>query len=274
MTSFSPRPSLPPILIGFSTKMYLDLPTTEKYISSLPQPPLSTALFVVPSYPALPAARKALDQLSRSAPNLKDSSNTRTAVLLGAQNCSHEDSGAFTGEVSPLMLKQSGCDIVELGHAERRAAPFNETDEMTALKAKAAARNNMIPLICIGERKRSSIASEAVGLAIRECSVQINAVLEVLPEDGIVIFAYEPVWAIGQKEPAEKDHVLAVIGQLKQMVDAKGRKVIVRWLYGGSAGPGTWTELKSGIDGLFLGRFAHDMNNLEKVLKEVEEGRE
>ncbi|KAL8636283.1 MAG: hypothetical protein Q9228_006306 [Teloschistes exilis] len=273
MASLSPPRDIPSILIGFSTKMYLDLPATEKYISSLPQPPPSTALFVVPSFPTLPAARKALDQLVHAAPDLKSSSKPRSAILLGAQNCSSEDSGAFTGEVSPLMLKQVGCDLVELGHAERRAAPFNETDEMIALKAQAAMKNHLIPLVCIGERNRSSIASEAVGIAIRECSVQVNAVLEALPENSIVIFAYEPVWAIGKNEPAEKDHVLAVILQLRHMVKGKSRNGTVRWLYGGSAGPGTWTELKSGMDGLFLGRFAHDVNNLEKVLKEVEEGR-
>ncbi|KAL8662914.1 MAG: hypothetical protein Q9202_004336 [Teloschistes flavicans] len=270
---FSPA-DIPSIFIGFSTKMYLDLPTTEKYISSLPQPPPSTALFVVPSFPVLPAARKALDQLGRAVPvSHKDPSEPRRAILLGAQNCSHEDSGAFTGEVSPLVLKQIGCDIVEIGHAERRAAPFNETDETTALKAQAAIRNHLIPLVCIGERTRSSIASEAVGIAIRECSVQVNAVLDAVPENSFVIFAYEPVWAIGKNEPAEKDHVLAVIGQLRNMVDGQLRSGSVRWLYGGSAGPGTWTELKSGMDGLFLGRFAHDVNNLEKVLKEVGEGR-
>ena len=170
------------------------------------------------------------------------------------------------------MLKQIGCDIVELGHAERRAPPFGETDEIVALKAQAAVRNQLIPLVCIGERSRSSIASEGVGIAIRECSVQVNAVLDAVPEENDVIFAYEPVWAIGASEPAGRDHVVAVVGQLRQMVDAKKRKEAVRWLYGGSAGPGVWNELKGGVDGLFLGRFAHDMRNVERVLKEVEEG--
>ncbi|KAL8702597.1 MAG: hypothetical protein Q9201_004229 [Fulgogasparrea decipioides] len=260
MASLPPHPPLPPVLIGVSTKMYFDLPTTEKYISSLPQPPPSTALFIVPSFPALAAAQKALRQFKND-------------VFLGAQNCSHEDSGAFTGEVSPLMLKQLGCDLVELGHAERRAAPFNESDEITALKAKAAVRNRLIPLVCIGERNRSNIASEAVGIAIRECSNQIHAILGAVPEDADVIFAYEPVWAIGKAEPAGADHVLAVIGHLRQLVNGKRRAGAVRWLYGGSAGPGVWKGLKSGVDGLFLGRFAHDVGNLAKVMKEVEEDR-
>ena len=171
------------------------------------------------------------------------------------------------------MLKQLGCDIVELGHAERRAAPFHESDEIVASKAKAAVRNGLVPLVCIGERNRSSIASEAVGIAIRECSVQIDAVTDAIPDLKDIIFAYEPVWAIGKSEPAGKDHVLAVVGQLRQMAETTRKSTDVRWLYGGSAGSGIWNELKSGVDGLFLGRFAHDVENLKKVLKEVEDSR-
>lgn len=169
------------------------------------------------------------------------------------------------------MLKQIGCDIVELGHAERRAAPFNETDEMVAEKAKAAVRNQLIPLVCIGERNKSSIVSEGVGIAIRECVVQVNAILDAVPEDTDVIFAYEPVWAIGTSEPAAKDHVVAVVRQLRKMVEGRRRKGEVRWLYGGSAGPGIWQGLKGGVDGLFLGRFAHEVENVRRILKEVEE---
>ncbi len=266
MSSPPPRPPLPAILIGISTKMYFDLPKTSTYISSLPIPPPSTALFVIPSFPALPAASSQIEKLRSSA--TKTSAPT---ILLGAQNCSHADSGAYTGEVSPLMLKQIGCDIVELGHAELRAAPFNETDEMVAQKAKAAVRNQLIPLVCIGERHKSSIVSEGVGIAIRECVVQVNVVLDSVPQDIDVIFAYEPVWAIGASEPAGKDHVLAVVGQLRKMVEGRRRKGEVRWLYGGSAGPGIWQGLKGGVDGLFLGRFAHDVENVKKILKEVEE---
>lgn len=170
------------------------------------------------------------------------------------------------------MLKQTGCDIVELGHAERRAPPFNETDEMIASKAQAAVRNQLIPLICIGERNRSSIASEGVGIAVWECSTQVKIILDAVEEDKDIIFAYEPVWAIGAAEPAGRDHVLTVVSQLRRLVEGKGRSGAVRFLYGGSAGPGVWQGLKGGVDGLFLGRFAHDVKNVERVFKEVEEG--
>lgn len=160
---------------------------------------------------------------------------------------------------------------MELGHAERREEPFREGNEMVAAKAKAAVRNGLVPLVCIGEKGRSSIVSEGVGIAIRECGPQATSVLSAVGPDADVIFAYEPVWAIGAKQPADADHVLAVMGQLRHMITGMGRKGEVRILYGGSAGPGTWNDLKGGADGLFLGRFAHDVEALKKVVEEMEE---
>lgn len=254
-------PTLPKSLVGVNTKMFFDLPTTTAYISSVskiaPAPDSSCGIFIIPSYPCLVAAHTLLE--------------TTPQVLLGAQNCHPEDSGAYTGEVSPLMLKQIGCSIVCLGHAERRRAPINEADDVVAKKAKAVVRNGMIPLVCIGEKAKSNIMSEGVGLAIRECSPQIMEVLRAVPGDAPIIFAYEPAWAIGAQEPASADHVLAVVKSLKSLVDTFDGKTEVRMLYGGSAKPGTWQTLKAGLDGLFLGRFAHNVENFEKVIREVEE---
>ncbi|KAI4237856.1 MAG: hypothetical protein LQ349_001551 [Xanthoria aureola] len=259
-------PTLAPILIGISTKMYFDLPTTTKYISSLSNPPSQISLFIIPSFPALPAAQQLLADKNKLAQPSQFS-----PILLGAQNCHYEDTGPFTGEVSPLMLKQLGCSIIELGHAERRASPFHETDEMITLKAQAAIRNDIVPLICIGERTRSAVASESVGIAIRECGAQIKAILDAVPGDRELIFAYEPVWAIGADNPAPSSYITTVVGQLKKLV--QGREGAVRWLYGGSAGPGIWEDLKGAVDGLFLGRFAHDVENVETILNEVSQGR-
>ena len=169
------------------------------------------------------------------------------------------------------MLRQLGCTIVELGHAERRRAPVHETDELVARKARAVVRNRMVPLVCIGEtgRSKSGIVSEGVGIAVREVVPQLKAVLAAVPEDAGVIFAYEPVWAIGAAEPASSDHVLAVVGELRRVVAAMGRVEGVRVLYGGSAGPGTWEGLKTGLDGLFLGRFGHDLDSVKRVVEEV-----
>ncbi len=255
--------SLPPRLVGVNTKMYFDLPSTTTYISAIakiaPSSNSSCGIFVIPSYPCLGAAHKLLEATPQ--------------VLLGAQNCHAEDSGAYTGEVSPLMLKQAGCSMVCLGHAERRRPPINETDEDIAQKALAVIRNGMIPLVCIGEKTKSNIMSEGVGLAIKECTPQVMEVMKVLPGNVPIIFAYEPVWAIGAQEPASADHVLSVVQSLKDRIRGvlgEHQAGKIRVLYGGSAKPGTWQTLKDGVDGLFLGRFAHNVDNFKKVIEEVE----
>lgn len=255
-------PKIPNRLVGVNLKMYFDAPSTTSYITAIakivaPPASVSTGIFILPSYPCLASASDFLDMTPQ--------------VILGAQDCHSEDSGAHTGEVSPLMLKQVGCRMVCLGHAERRRAPFNETDEVVATKAKAVVRNGMIPLICIGEKSQSGIMSEGVGLAIRECSPQVMSILRAVSGDAPIIFAYEPVWAIGAQEPASADHVLAVVKNLKELIGTVGERAEVRILYGGSAKPGTWGTLKEAVDGLFLGRFAHDVGNFEKVVKEIEE---
>ena len=257
--------------VGVSLKMYFDLHQTTDYVKAILEAPKSgdvldeaaecdTTVFCIPSFPSL-----GLLPLSR---------NPKSPIWLGAQDCHWENGGAYTGEVSPLMLQQLGCQVVEIGHAERRRPPINETDDVVAKKAQAITRNHMTPLICIGEKNRSDIASQAVGIAVEQCKEQIRAPLEFLRENtqgnrhAGVIFAYEPVWAIGASEPASADHVLAVIAALRAFVD-KEYGTEVRFLYGGSAGPGTWQRLKTGCDGLFLGRFAHDASNFLQVIQEV-----
>ncbi|KAK4548143.1 hypothetical protein LTR36_010012 [Oleoguttula mirabilis] len=246
-------------IVGTSLKMYFDLPSTLRYIDAVSQ--LSSAaeqanvdLFVIPDFVTLLSAKGKLQN---------------TSIQLGAQDTYSEDKGAFTGEVSPLTLKQAGVNIVEIGHAERRRL-FGETDQDVAKKAAAIVRNGMVPLVCIGEKSKSNIASQAVGLAVSECKPQITAALSQIPDDAEVILAYEPVWAIGAAEPAGADHVVTVTQNLRELVS--GRKGRTRILYGGSAGPGTFDKLKDGVDGLFLGRFAHDVKNLETVIQEMSDG--
>lgn len=188
-----------------------------------------------------------------------------TSILTGAQDAFYEDSGAFTGEVSPAVLAEVGCRIVELGHAERRRL-FHETDADAARKAAAAARNGMIPLVCIGERTRIDNTTTA---AVEECRPQVEAVLAAVPSDADVILAYEPVWAIGAAEPAGADYVVAVTRQLRNLECVRQRQGATRILYGGSAGPGLFEKLKDGVDGLFLGRFAHDPAQFYRTILEV-----
>ena len=255
----TPPPALPRRLVGFSTKTYFTHAQTQAYAAAVaaafPLPLPDLALFLIPTFPSLVPARAAL----QSAPHL----------WLGAQDCDAAPAGARTGEVAASELAELGVMLVELGHAERRRAPFGETDEMTAAKARQAAGCGMIPLVCVGERGKSEIASEGVGLALREVRPQIDIVLDAVEDGQAVVFAYEPVWAIGASEPAGADHVCAVIKECRRAVQERGRKGEVRFLYGGSAGPGTWKGLEPELDGLFLGRFAHKLENLQTVVQEV-----
>ena len=289
---------LPRRLVGFSTKCYFDRPRTASYVADLlfflpPQyPSPDLGLFFIPSFPVLQgaaAALKSTESYHQSTPP----DDRKPRILLGAQNCHHEDSGAFTGEVSAVILKQVGCDIVEIGHAERRRPPLKETDEQVAAKAAAVARNGMIPLVCIGEKERplgfrnrkrdevnegtsgEDMRKEAIRAAAQECEEQVWPILEAVPEHAAIIFAYEPVWAIGAAEPADARHVCGVVRELRSYADGLRMRIgvsgDVRWLYGGSAGPGVWEGLKGDLDGLFLGRFAHDVKRFIGTVEEVNE---
>jgi triosephosphate isomerase len=130
----------------------------------------------------------------------------------------------------------------------------------------------MVPLVCVGEvTSPGPIASQAVGQAVTECAVLVRAVLAAIPDDAPVIFAYEPVWAIGQPKPAGVDHVAAVVQGIRAVIG--DRAGTARVLYGGSAGPGLWGEggLGQAVDGMFLGRFAHEIRGVREVVREVEE---
>lgn len=247
-------------IVGTSLKMYFDLPTTKAYAHSVTTlAELAAAsnidLFLIPDFISLTTCAQVL--------------SPHPQILLGAQDTFYETKGPYTGEVSPLNLFQAGARIVEIGHAERRRL-FGETDADVARKAQAAVSHNLIPLVCVGETSvPGPIASRAVGIAVSECKPQIAAVLAAIPPEAELLIAYEPVWAIGAEKPASADHVVAVTRELRRIVEETGRSGPCRILYGGSAGPGTFEGLKDGVDGLFLGRFGHDVGNLEKVIREM-----
>ncbi|KAI1398312.1 Triosephosphate isomerase [Hypoxylon fuscum] len=259
----SPSPSTPRRrIVGVSTKMYFSASRTAQYISELlgiiscspmavlvPDILNQLDVFVIPDHVTLTSV---IAQLAG------------TPILTGAQDAFHEDAGAYTGEVSPAVLSEVGCRLVELGHAERRRL-FGETDADVSRKAAAAARNGLIPLVCVGERTRGQVS-----VAVDECKLQVEAVLSQLPDDAEVVLAYEPVWAIGAAEPAGADHVVAVAKQIRDLECVRRRKDdATRILYGGSAGPGLFEKIKDGVDGLFLGRFAHDPAQFYSTILEV-----
>lgn len=262
-------------LVGVSFKMYFDIPKTKAYLdetisllasaqSELAKP---TDVFVIPDFVTLVSVGSQI-------------TSSNSSLLLGAQDVHSQDFGAFTGEVSPKVLSQAGVKLVEIGHAERRRY-FGETDEDVANKAAAIANNGMIPLICIGEVSRpkniDDLSIDDVDTVVEECWRQIRPALESMDQSSEVVLAYEPVWAIGKSEPASPEYVVKITKALrrrynKEYVDggSKGRKdETMRILYGGSAGPGLFAKIKDGVDGLFLGRFAHQPTAFIDTIKEI-----
>jgi triosephosphate isomerase len=189
-----------------------------------------------------------------------------TRVKVGAQNMHWADDGAWTGEVSPLMLKDCGLDIVELGHSERREH-FGETDETVGLKTEASVRNGLIPLICIGE----TLAERQAGQAQDVLETQVRGALSRLTsaqKQAEILLAYEPVWAIGVNGiPATSDYADARQAEIIAVAqEVLGRKVPC--LYGGSVNPQNCEELITcpHIDGLFIGRSAWNVAGYLDIL--------
>ena len=278
-------PTLPPKLLIISLKMYFTPSRTISYVRDLldpahdivhPEHRSKLLLALIPDFLTISQCVEIVKQrFSGPLPEPTERCTTGCPppppFLVGAQDCFWENLGAYTGEVSPRALREIGASIVELGHAERRSI-FHETDEETGRKSAAACAHGMIPLVCVGEvTEPGPVASEAVGRAVSEITVQVRAVLEAIPATAPVIFAYEPVWAIGKPAPASVDHVAAVVEGIRNIIPK--RQGDVRVLYGGSAGPGLWSTggLGKAVDGMFLGRFAHEVGGVRKVVREVEE---
>jgi triosephosphate isomerase (TIM) len=158
-----------------------------------------------------------------------------SGIKVGAQNMYHEESGAFTGEISPLML-QGVCQYVILGHSERRQL-FGETDEMVNLKVKSAFQHGLNPILCVGE----SLAQRESGQAPAFVEQQVRAGLAGIEDITGLAVAYEPIWAIGTGRAATPEIAAEIMGDtiletLQSLFGAAGREVPL--LYGGSANPG------------------------------------
>lgn len=185
-----------------------------------------------------------------------------TRVRLGVQDVSAFEPGAYTGEVTATEVAESGATYAEIGHAERRRL-FGESDADVAAKSAAALRHGVTPVLCLGEDERA----DADGAASATVA-QLGRSLAGAPA-GPVVVAYEPVWAIGAPSPAPIDHISAVTGALRDVLAADPKRAGSRVIYGGSAGPGLLTGLGRAVDGLFLGRFAHDPAAFGDVLDEA-----
>ena len=236
-------------LVGAGLKMFLGYAETIGYLRELAASAAEfdgVSVFVLPSFPVLAAARELL---------------AGSPVRYGAQDAHWEESGAYTGCVSPAVLRELGCTFVEVGHAERRHL-FGESDDMVARKALAAVRCGLEPIVCVGEEH------ETDGAAATIVGDQVAAVLTPLPSAADVVIAYEPVWAIGAETAADPERVAGVVAEVRRR--AAGRDGDLRILYGGSVRPGEIAGLlAAGVDGVFVGRAATAVSGLREVVESV-----
>jgi triosephosphate isomerase len=178
-----------------------------------------------------------------------------TVIKLAGQNCHWEQSGAFTGEISPAMLKDCGCDFVIIGHSERRLV-LGEPDEVMAKKLKAAAEGNLRSIFCVGE----TLSQRQSGETERIVKRQLELALKELPKAVIesLDVAYEPVWAIGTGQNATAEQISDVHQHIRQFLTRtfdEAQATQIRILYGGSVNPQNAAMLLKtpGVDGLLVG---------------------
>lgn len=182
----------------------------------------------------------------------------KTNLKFGAQNCFWENppagGGAYTGEISPLMLKNLGCDYVIIGHSERRRY-LQETDEMINKKLKAVAAAGLMPILCVGEtleQRKIGAAKQIVAKQLKGALKQLSTFNFQLPT---LIVAYEPVWAIGTGMPCKVVDAAEMIKFIKKILNSKFQILNSIVLYGGSVDSKNIKSFleKKEIDGALVG---------------------
>jgi len=231
--------------IALVQKLAFSLP--EKYFAKV-------EVVVLPPFTAIRSVQSMVD-------------GDKLLIRYGAQDLAPRDSGAYTGDVSGVMLAKLGCSYVVVGHSERREH-HHEDDKLVNAKVKAALKHGMTPILCVGE-----------GMEVREagdhtahCTGQLVAALAGLKADQVrqVVLAYEPVWAIGTGRVATPADAQEVCGALRgRLADSFGAEVAstVRVLYGGSVKANNVTELvkQNDVDGALVGGASLDADEFAKL---------
>ena len=190
-----------------------------------------------------------------------------TNIKIGAQNMHFEEKGAFTGEISPLMLKELDMDYVVIGHSERRQY-FNETDETVNKKVLKALEVWIDPILCVGE----TLEEREAGNTKDVCKVQVEKALENVSKEDLakVVIAYEPVWAIGTGKTATSEDANDVIAYIREVVANLYGELAneVRIQYGGSVKPSNVAEImnQSDIDGALVGGASLEANDYVELV--------
>lgn len=193
----------------------------------------------------------------------------KLSITLGAQDCHHETSGAFTGEVSPPMLAALGCRWVLAGHSERRTL-FGETDEVVNAKVKAILAAEMTPILCVGEtleQREAGEAEQVIASQVRDSLAGVSA--EAVAD---LVIAYEPIWAIGTGRtalPSDADGGCATVRATVAETWDQATADAVRIQYGGSVKPGNVAELMAqpNIDGALVGGASLDADDFAVIAR-------
>lgn len=196
-----------------------------------------------------------------------------SGIQIGAQDCLWQDEGAFTGEVSCRMLKDVGCKFVIIGHSERRQY-FGETNETVNKKIKAALKNSLIPIVCVGE----TLGEREDGKTFEVLDDHVkNGLKDINDEDILkIVIAYEPVWAIGTGKTATSEQAQEAQKYIRDLLAKMYNKEIagnIRIQYGGSVKPENITELMSqpDVDGALVGGASLEVNTFSEIVKKTYE---
>lgn len=190
-------------------------------------------------------------------------------VKIGAQNMHYEESGAFTGEIAPAMLKEIDVDYVVIGHSERRQY-FNETNETCNLKVLKALEVGIAPILCCGETLEQREAGETKDFV----KSQIVEGFKNIPADKVadIVIAYEPIWAIGTGKTATSEEANDVVAYVREVIkglysDAESEEVRIQ--YGGSVKPANVEEImnQSDIDGALVGGASLQADSFVQLVK-------
>ncbi|MHB1855186.1 MAG: triose-phosphate isomerase [Acidimicrobiales bacterium] len=205
----------------------------------------------------------------RSAQTVIDSDEL--PISLGAQNCHWEASGAFTGEISPVMLAKLNVRYVIVGHSERRQM-MGEDDVMVSRKAGAVFANGMVPIVCVGE----TLDEREAGTTAAVVSGQVAASLDGLSpaQVGAMVLAYEPIWAIGTGRNATPEDTQEVAGIIRALIGERWgapAAATVRLQYGGSVRPDNAAELLAApdVDGALVGGASLDPDGLAAIVAAI-----
>ncbi|MBI2851082.1 MAG: triose-phosphate isomerase [Chloroflexi bacterium] len=190
------------------------------------------------------------------------------SIKLGAQNVFFEEKGAYTGEVSPLMLAEL-CEYVIIGHSERRQY-FNETDEIVNKKIKAVLKDGLKPILCVGEK----LEENESGKTEEVVTGQVKSSLAGIGYTDKLVIAYEPVWAIGTGKAATSQQANDTIGLIRRTVSGlygKEGALNLRILYGGSVSAANATDLmkQSEIDGALVGGASLKANDFVSIVRQA-----